>query len=49
VPFDQLNRREFIHCSAAHRRGFNTIAPDRRNDPEFGKIGIDRIVAIPLR
>jgi hypothetical protein len=23
---------------------FNAIAPDRRNDPEFGKIGTDRIV-----
>src|SRR5262249_14264459 len=22
---------------------FNTIAPDRRNDPEFGKMGADRI------
>jgi hypothetical protein len=22
---------------------FNTIAPDRRNDPEFGKMAADRI------
>jgi hypothetical protein len=22
---------------------FNTIAPDRRNDPDFGKMGADRI------
>jgi hypothetical protein len=28
---------------------FNAIAPDRRNDSEFGKIGTDRIVAILLR
>jgi hypothetical protein len=27
----------------------NTIAPNGRNDPEFGKIGTDRIVATPLR
>jgi hypothetical protein len=26
----------------------NTIAPNGRNDPEFGKIGTDRIVATPL-
>jgi hypothetical protein len=37
-------RQPFVTCVGDHiEQLFNAIAPDRCDDPEFGKMGADRI------